>query len=63
MNVPFTVPLYGAFLELGEWSDAQVAATESLRRTPGYRRARMALERAEREIAALSPDDEGSAAR
>jgi hypothetical protein len=42
-----------AFLELGEWSDAQAAAVEALGRTPGYRRALAALERAER---ALAPD-------
>lgn len=53
-----------AFLELGKWSDAQSAATESLRRTPGYGRARTALERAERDLASgSSPDDGGSADR
>src|SRR5688500_6699798 len=53
-----------AFLELGEWSDAQAAATESLRRTPGYGRARTALERAEAELTARSsPDDGGPAGR
>jgi tetratricopeptide (TPR) repeat protein len=36
-----------AFLELGEWSDAEAAAKESLSRTPEYRRARTALDRAE----------------
>jgi predicted Zn-dependent protease len=35
-----------AFLELGCWSDAQAAAEESLRRTPGYQRALAALARA-----------------
>jgi predicted Zn-dependent protease len=51
-----------AFIELGEWSDAQAAAAESLRRTPGYGRAQIALQRAERELAAISPPDGGGSA-
>ena len=51
-----------AFIELREWSDAQAAATESLRRTPGYERARTALERAERELTAISSLDGGGSA-
>lgn len=35
-----------AFLALGEWADAESAATESLRRDPGCHRARVALDKA-----------------
>jgi predicted Zn-dependent protease len=48
-----------AFLALGEWADAEAAAVESLRRTPEYGRAKAALERAKRELAAASVRDEG----
>ena len=51
-----------AFLELGEWSDALAAAAESLRRAPEYRRACIALDRAEHELAAATSHNGGSSA-